>query len=74
MIVRGYSMDLYCENAHELRGTGYGGDIHDYNEFPKTYAGETRAECVREARADGWKINIKAGTCICPKCTEQRKR
>jgi len=74
MIVRGYALDLYCENAHELRGTGYDGDVHDYNEFPATYVGETRQECVKAARKNGWIINIKAGTCICPKCNNKKMK
>ena len=74
MIVRGYSLDLYCENAHELRGTGRDGDVHEFNEFPATYFGETRQECVRWARGDGWKINLSKGICICPKCNDKKER
>lgn len=72
MIVRGYSLDLYCENADELRGTGRDG-IHDYNEFPATYVGETHQECVGAARKDGWVVNINKGTCVCPKCLSRNK-
>jgi hypothetical protein len=72
MIVRGYTLDLYCENARELYGTGSDGDIHDYKEFPATYVGETRQECVRAARKEGWTINITEGKCICPKCNHAK--
>ena len=75
MIVRGYSMNLYCENAQpNIRGTGSNGDVHDFQEFPKTYFGETRAEVVREARSDGWIINLEKNTCICPKCNPNIRR
>lgn len=77
MIVRGYSLDLYCNNAEKysnMYGSGRGEDIHEFNEFPKNYFGESRQECVRAARSDGWKINLKAGTCICPKCNKRCER
>ena len=74
MIVRGYSLDLYCENAAidgDICGTGRDG-IHGFREFPATYFGETRQECVGAARRDGWTVNIKDGKCICPKCNKKR--
>ena len=75
MIVGGYTLDLYCDNVlgkeKNLFG-GLNGDAHKYHEFPHNYGGETRQEAERAARKDGWTINNKAGTCLCPKCSGKR--
>lgn len=30
-----------------------------------------KSECFKQARKDGWKINLKERTCICPKCNKK---
>ena len=69
MIVGGYSLDLYCENdeiSHYLLPSGI--YLVGNTEVKHQYAGNTFIECARQARKDGWKINTKNHTCICPVC------
>jgi hypothetical protein len=65
VIASGYALDLYCDKQ-EAPG-------HHYNEFPHQYSDEHRAECRRRAKQDGWKINWRKGTAICPKCATAAK-
>ncbi len=72
MIVGCYSMDLYCENAEASStvcrvGWGYHG--------PPVYTGRTEAECIRQARGDGWLItNDRPRKAYCPKCAKTRRK
>lgn len=67
MIVGCYSIDLYCDSGKEKP---YGAAGH-WSE-PDTFAGESFAECAREARKAGWKIDRKNGIAICPNCHKER--
>lgn len=62
MIASGYTMDLYCEVE---------GNRHGYKEGQAQFYGETWADCARQARDAGWKINKRRRECICPKCVER---
>lgn len=71
MIVGGYSLDLYCEN---LDGdTCKNPRPKDGLTHPAEYYSQTFGECARMAREDGWRLNRKKGTAICPWCTGKRK-
>ena len=59
VIASGYAMDLYCEVA---------GSKHGYREGQAQFNGETWADCAKQARRAGWKINKRRRECICPKC------
>lgn len=59
----GYDLHLYCDHAS---------DEHDLLEFPHEFYAETGAECRREAREKGWKIN-QDGTATCPKCVQRHR-
>lgn len=72
MIVGCYSIHLYCDNAENLHGTG--DDEHDFHEFPHEFTGETRGECMKEARRRGWLINLSADKALCPKCSGKNRR
>lgn len=61
MIVGCYSMDLYCDEC----GFGYGTDS-------ASFAGETRGQCVRQARLWGWLVGRERQ--LCPKCSGKRRR
>ena len=50
-----YTLDLYCM-----------AEGHEGNE-PHTYMGETRQECDRNAKADGWAIR-RDRIAVCPRC------
>lgn len=67
MIVGCYVLDLYCDNQGD-----YPDGIHEYNEFPRSYHDEFGSKCRKAARRDGWKLNLKEGTAICPKCNEKK--
>lgn len=62
MIVSGYSLELYCDCADctQYRSPQYS------TSYPKIYAGETYAECAKEARKDGWYISRDKLKCIAP--------
>jgi hypothetical protein len=63
----GYSMDLYCD-----RWDGSFDTVHGYAPFPVQYHGDTRGECAREARRDGWILHTDY-TATCPKCSGKRR-
>jgi len=63
MEVSCYCMDLYCDHEN---------DQHRWKEFPQTYTGVSRSQCVREARTEGWVFH-RDGKVTCPKCNKQRK-
>ena len=60
-----YVLHVYCDDpGHTLWRDG----------FPEwEYTGETRAECRRQAKRDGWKYR-KDGTTICPACARRAAR
>lgn len=65
MIAGCYSLDLYCDNdspSSVERGE------HVYREFPHQYTAEHGSKCRSLARKAGWKLDIKNGLAICPKC------
>lgn len=72
MIVGGYTLHLYCDSGREqpLGTVGHerAGDACLLS-YPDEYNGETRAECVRLARARGWRIT--KGRQLCPRCREE---
>jgi len=59
----GYVLHFYCR---------YFSSEHRLQEFPQEYPGETRGECVSQARKDGW-IFHKDNTGTCPKCAKSLK-
>lgn len=68
MIIGGYTLHLYCDAfiAGPPRDP-----IHGWGDFPHEYCGETRSECIANARCDGWLISKKRQ--LCPKCSGKRK-
>lgn len=54
----GFSLDLYCDNraGHPLGG----GEAQ--------FVGWTWAECARDARAKGWKLDRQSRAALCPRC------
>lgn len=76
MIVSGYTLDLYCENR-EFKGLNGEYPYHrgEYIAGPDaTYFDESRKNCWAAARKDGWKLNTKNRTAICPKCAAEIDR
>lgn len=75
MIVGGYAMDLYCENAGEtLAGTIYDAYGHRYDAFPRKFHGETALECRQQAYTRGWILRIAKGEAYCPMCAKGMRR
>lgn len=73
MIVGCYTLDLYCRYWEDQpRGvSAFCNTNFDWNHKIFQYTGRTRAECLREARKDGWLVNLKTRKCICPECREK---
>jgi len=65
MIASGYSMHLYCEIE---------GAEHGYGDGQAQFDGETWADCARQARQLGWKINKQRRECICSSCVKKGLR
>jgi len=67
VIVGGYTLDLYCD-VEGCRAPGGAG-------MPEQAAffAETGSQCRQYARNNGWVLDLKAGTCRCPKCARDRK-
>jgi hypothetical protein len=63
MLVGCYTLDCYCDANHPAL-TRLASGL--FLEFPLQYTGETRAQCVRAARAAGWVIGEAHR---CPICT-----
>jgi hypothetical protein len=59
-IIGCYSLDLYCCRKNPA---------HKHSEFPHNYTAETGGECRKDARKDGWKLNLRDQTAVCPKCS-----
>ena len=59
-----YSMDLYCEED----------DGHKFEEMPHQYTGPTGAGCNRDARKDGWILDLQNRRCWCPKHRESGRK
>lgn len=61
MIVGCYSLDLYCDH-NEAR------EFVCHN-WPGQWAGRTRQDCLRQARQDGWVVQLDTDPhrCFCPK-------
>ena len=55
-----YVLDLYCDARPML-------DHARHYRYMSQYTGETRGECVKKARADGWRFT-KDRQHICPEC------
>lgn len=60
MIVRGYSIDVYCDNE----------DVeHEYMKDRDSFGGaETYQQCAKMARAQGWYLSRDRRRALCPKC------
>ena len=60
MIVGCYTLDLYCDDETCKP---------KFKEFPKNFIAEYGSECRAQARRAGWKLNLRDGTAICPRCS-----
>lgn len=63
MIVGGYDLQLYCDRESPA---------HGYKEFPHQFSSEFGHRARRNARRAGWKLNLRDGTAICPKCSGKK--
>lgn len=70
MIVGAYSINLYCDNWREQSDNIGRDGVHELGEFPHEFAGHSKLDCFRQARAIGWKIGKERQTC--PKCNTQK--
>ena len=65
MIVGCYDMNLYCdlEDENAIQSPDGYSDGHPYDYFPHRFTGETRSECIKEARKSGWLISSSRQLC-----------
>lgn len=63
MIAGCYLLHLYCDSGLDHTWA-------EMSKFPHEYTAETGAECRKEAKAAGWKLNPDR-TAICPKCVKK---
>ena len=77
MIVGAYQLDCYCdtdkpERPYKMPITPENWDkYHEYNQFPESFIGRSRGECMRAARRAGWRFT-RHGKALCPKCSGKR--
>ena len=72
-IIGCYTLDLYCENSKVM--CGMPDELgHVYNEFPHQYISEMGSTARREARQDGWKLDMEAQTALCPRCSGKKPK
>lgn len=65
MISHGYLIHLYCDKCDGInRISGGQGE----------YAGESKADCLRQARSKGWTITPALTYCQCPQCHKKGKK
>lgn len=71
MIVGCYTMDLYCEvhysenEMEKVYAFAKRNLMYRHNKVHQ-FTGPTEANCNKQARADGWKLDLKTGQCWCP--------
>lgn len=72
MIVGCYTLDLYCETegCPMSRCTRSGEDMR----APASYNDELGSTCRRRARRDGWRLDLREGTALCPKCADEKRK
>lgn len=77
-VVGAYSLDLYCD----VGGDSYGGNCphKDYDgtsgqygfRYPAQFVGANLADCMKQARQQGWKFSRDKHTAKCPRCSGKR--
>lgn len=66
MIVGSYLMHLYCDaSTHERLPHASKPEFSRRNEFGQQ---QTAAGARQAARKAGWKLDLEAGTAVCPAC------
>lgn len=68
--VGAYHLQLYCDHP-ECPGPEVRGPSGITVAINNQYEGRNRAECVAQARRDGWILH-RDGRCTCPKCRGKR--
>lgn len=67
MIAACYDLQLYCDNPGCTHGR--------FNERGHAeYTDELGSTCRRNARRNGWWIDMKTGCCACPPCARSGAR
>lgn len=67
-IIGCYTLDLYCENDKPVGEVDL---VHSHNEFPHSFCHESGSVCRKRARKTGWRLNLKEGKAVCPKCNKK---
>lgn len=70
MIVGCYILHLYCETAGCKKALG--GVTGNFGSGPVEFTHPTHEKgAVAEARARGWKLDLKHWTALCPQCAKK---
>lgn len=72
MITGGYVLHLYCDNPTPTALLELGGDekVNKFNHGKCwEYGGQEGRDARRQARKEGWKLNLQDGIAYCPYCT-----
>lgn len=70
MIVSGYTLDLYCDHPNHESTFLYSSSDEGYAQFTSD-AKNPKTDAYKQAKKVGWKIDLKKGICICPKCRKK---
>lgn len=74
MIAACYTMDVYCDNSSVGRFIGHSCATGETcTSGVAQFAGETYADCAKQARKAGWFIGADKQTAYCPRCKNDRK-
>jgi hypothetical protein len=73
MIVGGYSLDLYCDNEdkHIILDDGtyyFKPDTVAWIPIKHQFSNETYANCVKQAKKEGWLVYRNINKCLCKYC------
>ena len=63
MIVGCYTLDLYCEVADNHSH----GEVGTYG-YADQFTGPTGPKCREQSRDAGWRLDVRRGLALCPKC------
>ena len=69
MIADAYNVHLYCDNLDTQTCVGPRFLVGPQAEF----SGETMREVRSAIRRNGWLVDWKLRTCICPDCAKEKK-
>jgi hypothetical protein len=65
-LYNGYCIDCYCDSPLHNQYIALVGLCGEF-------IGQSRTDCLKQARKAGWKINLKKDTCFCPEHIKEKR-